>query len=298
MEHRDAFSGCHPAVNLLFFGLVIVFAMFLMHPVCLMISAVSALAYLFRLKGGRALRSRLLFLLPMALMAAAVNPAFNHRGATLLAYLPTGNPLTLESIAYGLAAALMLFAVVCWFSCCSEVITSDKLLYLFGRLIPALSLALSMALRFVPKCRDQLRAVVQAQRCLGRDISRGSLLRRARGAITVFSILVTWALEDAMETADSMKSRGYGLPGRTAFSIYCWESRDRWLLAWLAGCGFFLVCGWAAGGFGWRYFPTMKGAAPSPPVLCLWLGYLALCLTPAALDWQQHWAWKLRGTEQ
>ncbi len=44
-----------------------------------------------------------------------MNLAFNHEGATILAYLPSGNPLTLESIAYGFAAAAMLAAVVLWF---------------------------------------------------------------------------------------------------------------------------------------------------------------------------------------
>ena len=41
-----------------------------------------------------------------ALLAAVVNPAFVHQGVTILTYLPSGNPLTLESILYGLAAAL------------------------------------------------------------------------------------------------------------------------------------------------------------------------------------------------
>ncbi len=41
------------------------------------------------------------------------------------------------------------------------------------------------------------------------------------------SILVTWALENAIDTADSMKDRGYVLPGRTAFSIYRFDRRDK-----------------------------------------------------------------------
>lgn len=73
-----------------------------------------------------------------------MNLAFNHQGATILAYLPSGNPLTLESIAYGFAAAAMLAAVVLWFSCWNTVMTSDKLMHLFGRVVPALSLLLSM----------------------------------------------------------------------------------------------------------------------------------------------------------
>lgn len=162
-----------------------------MHPVSLGISLGSALAYAVYLRGRKAIRFSLVFMLPMMVMAALINPAFNHEGATLLTYLPSGNPLTLESILYGLAAAAMLAAVVTWFSCYTAVMTSDKFVYLFGRLIPALSLVLSMALRFVPKFQAQFHAVSEAQRCIGRDVSDGGVIRRIRNAVTIFSIMLT-----------------------------------------------------------------------------------------------------------
>ena len=103
----------------------------------------------------------------MAVFAALVNPAFNHEGATILTYLPSGNPLTLESMLYGAAAAVMLASVVLWFSSYNEVMTSDKFVYLFGRVIPALSLVLSMSLRFIPKFKVQMQTVSEAQACIG-----------------------------------------------------------------------------------------------------------------------------------
>ena len=78
--------------------------MFLMDPVSLAISLASALVYAVYLNGRRAVRFSLLYMLPMMVVAALVNPAFNHEGATILTYLPSGNPLTLESILYGAAA--------------------------------------------------------------------------------------------------------------------------------------------------------------------------------------------------
>ena len=216
---RDTFSDCHPAVNFAYFALVLGFSMTLMHPVCLLISLTGACCYLARLHGLRELGHSARWLVPMALLAALVNPAFVHQGVTILTYLPSGNPLTLESILYGLAAALLLASVVLWFRCFSAVMTSDKFIYLFGRAIPALSLVLSMTLRFVPRFRRQFHTVAQAQRFMGRDTGNGSLLQRCKNAMKVFSIMVTWSLESAIDTADSMRSRGYGQPGRTAFSI-------------------------------------------------------------------------------
>ncbi|MCL2363015.1 MAG: energy-coupling factor transporter transmembrane protein EcfT, partial [Defluviitaleaceae bacterium] len=225
--NKCTFAGFHPVVNLLFFTAVIGFSMFLMHPVALFISLICASSYAIYLNGKKALRMGLIIMLPMLIFTAVLNPLFNHQGGTILAYLPNGNPVTLESIVYGIAAATMLITVITWFSCFNKVIESDKIVYLFGRIIPALSLILAMSLRFVPRFRDQIKVVSNAQRCIGRDVSSGNVFKKARHGLKILSIMVTWALENAIDTADSMKARGYGLQGRSAFSIYSFDTRDR-----------------------------------------------------------------------
>ena len=297
MKNADTFSGFHPAVNFIFFALVLVFSMCFMHPVCLLISLVSSALYAIRLNGEKAVRLSLRWFLPMLLLAAILNPAFNHQGVTILAYLPSGNPLTLESILYGLAAAVMLVSVMEWFVCYTAVMTSDKFVYLFGSIIPALSLVLSMALRFVPRFAAQYRTVRQSQRCIGRDASSGSIFHRIRCGVTIFSVMVTWALENAIETADSMRSRGYGLPGRSAFSIYRFDSRDRAALLWMLCCGGFIIAGWIAGGFAFRYYPMLSAAPVTPLSVLFPLAYLALCLTPVILDRKEERVWKRLSSE-
>ncbi len=292
MRNRDAFSGCHPLVNFLYFALVLVFGMCFMHPICLVISLGSATAYNLYLKGRKGLRFSLRFLLPMMILAAVLNPAFNHEGVTILAYTPNSNPITLESLVYGAASAFMLACIVQWFSCYNEVMTSDKFVYLFGRIIPALSLVLSMTLRFVPKFTAQLKTIRTAQQCVGRDVSDGSITQRIRNGITILSILVTWSLENAIETADSMKSRGYGLPGRSAFSIYWLDSRDKALLLWLGFCCWYVVFGWISGALAFRYYPSVKWAAFGPFPFSFFLVYLALCLTPLILNGREDVKWK------
>ena len=208
---------------------------------------------------------------------------------TILAYLPSGNPLTLESIAYGFAAAAMLAAVVLWFSCWNTVMTSDKLMHLFGRVVPALSLLLSMTLRFVPRFQAKLREVTAARRGMGLYAEKGRL-QKLKSAVTVFSVMVTWSLENAVETADSMKSRGYGLPGRTAFSLYRYSRRDRLLLLWLTLCGTYIAAGWALGGVKWRYYPTARGVL-TPYSASVLLAYFLLCLTPVLLQRKEARTW-------
>lgn len=287
----NEFKNYHPIVNFSYFTAVIVCAMLIMHPVCILIALACSFAYSIMLNGKRAVRFNFLFLTPMLVIAALINPAFNHEGATILAYLPSGNPLTLESVVYGIAAAAMLVTVICWFSCYNKIMTSDKFIYLFGRIIPSLSLILSMALRLVPRFKAQLGVIVQAQRCIGRDVSQGSVLKRAKNGITILSVMVTWALENSIETADSMKSRGYGLPGRSAFSIFTFDKRDKMALAYIAALCLYIAAGGMAGGLYFRYFPSIRMNI-SQLTVSIFIAYFMLCIMPAAMELWEVRKWK------
>ena len=263
-----------------------------MHPVCLGISLLAAMCYFFYLKGPKAVGFQLKFMLPLLLLTAALNPLFNHEGATILLYFKGGNPLTLEAIWYGIASASMVITVVTWFACCNVVMTSDKFVYLFGKLIPALSLILSMTLRFVPRFTAQIKVVTQAQRCVGRDVSSGNVLQRIKNALTILSIVITWALENAIETADSMRSRGYGMTGRTAFSIYRLQRRDIYALICLLLAVAYVIAGSATGGIYWQYYPIASGNLTGFYTLSVFTVYLLLCLMPLLINFWEDLKWK------
>ena len=288
----DRFVKYHPTVNFLYFALVIGFSMVLTHPLAQGISLACAIIYAVQTEGRKAVLFTLKWCIPLVLLTAFLNPAFSHEGTTILLYFPSGNPLTLESILYGLSSGVMIATVMLWFVNFNRVITSDKFIYLFGRIIPAMSLVLSMTLRFIPKFRAQMELTVDAQKSIGRYISEGSLWRRTKIAITVLSIMVTWSLENAIETADSMKSRGYGLKGRTAFSIYRFDDRDKMALLYLGFCGFYLLAGVIISAFGFRYFPSIRYIGLNSVTLSFQFVYLIMCLMPVVLNWAEERKWK------
>ena len=288
----DRFAKYHPLVNFLYFALVIGFSMALNHPLAQGISLACACCYAVQAEGKKAVLFTLKWCLPVMLLTAFINPAFSHEGVTILLYFPTGNPLTLESILYGLSAGTMIATVMLWFLNFNRCLTSDKFIYLFGRIIPAMSLVLSMTLRFIPKFKSQMDSVVDAQKSIGRDISEGSLWHRTKIAVTVLSIMVTWALENAIETADSMKSRGYGLPGRTAFSIYRLDERDKLALLYLGFCGLYLLAGMVVSAFGFRYFPSIRYIGLNAVTLSFQFVYLILCVMPVVLNGAEERTWK------
>ncbi|MBR2417222.1 MAG: energy-coupling factor transporter transmembrane protein EcfT [Clostridia bacterium] len=294
---RDSFSEYHPFINLIYFVFVIGFSLVLTHPLAQGISLVCAIVYAVSINGKKSVIFLLKYCLPMILLTAIINPAFNHEGATTLLFFPNGNPLTLESILYGFSAGVMIITTLLWFSSFNRVMTTDKFIYLFGKVIPALSLVLSMSLRFVPKFKSQMQTVTEAQRSMGRDVSSGSLLERTKTAIHIFSIMITWSLENAIETADSMKSRGYGLKGRTAFSIYRFDERDKYALLWLSFCGLFIIAGSMLSAFEFKYFPDIRYAAFDMTTIPFYCVYSAFCITPVILNYKEERKWKTSVSE-
>ncbi|MBQ3054326.1 MAG: energy-coupling factor transporter transmembrane protein EcfT [Clostridia bacterium] len=288
----NEFKSYHPIVNFMYFVFVIGFSCFFMHPICLIISLVCGFIYSVMLKGKKAIKTNLIYMLPMLIAMALINPAFNHEGMTIIKYLPNGNPLTLESIVYGLCAAVMIVSVICHFSCYNEVMTSDKFIYLFGKIIPSMSLIISMTLRFVPKFSAQLKVVANAERCMGRDVSNGSIIKRAKNGLNILSIMTTWSLENAIETADSMKSRGYGVPGRTAFSIFTFDKRDKKALICIFLLGIYTLVGNLMGKMYFCYFPSMKSADVTPFGISVFLSYLLLCICPIIIEIWEMRKWK------
>ncbi|CAH1200594.1 Energy-coupling factor transporter transmembrane protein EcfT [Paenibacillus plantiphilus] len=289
---KDHFSTFHPIVNFGYFAAILIFSMVFMHPVFQCIALVSAVVYSIMLKGRGAVRFNLLYMVPLLLLTAAMNPAFNHEGVTILFYLSNGNPITLESILFGAAAACMFVTIIIWFSCYNAVMTSDKFIYIFGKIWPALSLIFSMALRFVPRYLTQIRIISGAQKCIGRDVTQGNIWRRARNGIAIVSIMTTWALENAIETADSMKSRGYGLPNRSSFSIFRFDSRDMIVSAAMLGCMSVVLIGAAMGENTIRFFPSVKMIELTPFSVVVYGSYLMLCMMPVIITMVEEIKWK------
>ena len=288
---KDVFSTFHPIVNFTFFAAVFMFSMIFMHPIFQCLSFIGAVTYSIMLNGKKAVIFNFVYMLPLMLIMASLNPMFNHAGITILFYAKSGNPITLESILYGVAMAVMFITVIIWFSCYNKVMSSDKFIYLFGKIVPAWSLVIAMALRFVPRYKEQLIAISNAQKCIGRDITQGHLVQRARNGLTILSILTTWALENAIETADSMKARGYGLPGRTSFSIYRFDGRDRNVFILLVCLIIIIFIGAAIGENSIRFFPSIKYTEATAFSLVVYFAYFVLCMIPVILYVWEEWKW-------
>ena len=285
---NDAFSGFHPFVNFIFFVAALGLTMFIQQPVYLLISMISGCAYLLYLQGKKGFLRQVGYLVPILVMMAIMNPMFNHEGVTILWYLPNDNPITMEAICFGLASAVMMGASIVWFNCCNTVFTSDKIIYLFGRVIPALSLMISMTLRFVPRFKNFLQSVLRTQQAMHKPENTKEKLQQTLAA---FSATVSWAMEQSIVSADSMKSRGYGGLGRTAFSIYIFEKRDGITIALLALLSAGAALPHILGLMGWTYYPSLSGTLLGPVQILAYLCYGGMCNLPLMINLMEDRKW-------
>ena len=286
---RDIFLEIHPGVQLLYFAFVILVSIMLPHPAVIGCSFLGALGYSLWLGGWkRVLRFQVFCMLPMTALVTVWNGAFSHYGVTPVYYLKTG-AVTLEALAYGGVLAWMLWTSMAWFSAINQVMTMDRWVYLLGRCSPALSLALSITLRFIPRCRHQHEKMREGRRSLGMGEER-RLRSRLRSGGKQLSMLLTWSLESGIEMADSMRARGYGSGRRTAYGKYSMEWRD-WLalalMILLAACslwGFIL-------GYGSAYYNPAIRIAPlggDAGSVVTYASWGLLCLLPVMMGCVQE----------
>lgn len=289
---RSVFSTYHPIINFGFFCAVIGTGIFLHHPIFVGAGMLAALIYAIMLGGKGTIKFAALFALPMVLIFTIVNPLINPRGSTVLFYTQYSQ-VTLEAVIYGLLSGLMLASVLLWFSCYNKVMTSDKFVYLFGRIMPAISLIFSMVMRFVPNFKMQIQKISNAQKCIGRDVSNGTKKEKIRHGMKILSIMFTWALENAIDSADSMRSRGYGLKDRSAFSIYRFDRRDTTALIFLLIVTGTVIAGAAAGICSIEFYPEIVMAEFSLRTIIVYIAYILLCFFPIAVEVKEVAVWKL-----
>lgn len=277
------FAQYHPAINLIYFVSVLCGAISFRQPVFLAISYISAFAYSLRRNGKRALVFNLC-LLPCILAFALYYGAYHHFGITVLGQNFIGNSMTLESFLYGLSMGVTIAAVLMWLSCLFSVFTADKVVYLFGKVSPKLSLFLSISLRTVPRLKQQAKKTAAARKAIGKGTNQGGLFARLKHCFSLLSILITWLLESMASASDSMRSRGYSLKGRTAFSIYRFDNRDRSMVVGVFACLTLTMMAVLLRQTAMGFDPKIMLQPVTALSYVFYAGYALLCLLPLMME--------------
>lgn len=277
------FDSYHPTINLIYFIAVIFFTIVFNHPVFVLIAYLSAFAYSVKLNGKKQLIFDLV-LIPFIFAYTAWYSYYNHFGVTNLSSNFIDNMITLESILYGLQLSISVATLIMIFSSLFTIFSTDKIIYLFGRISPKFSLFLSILLRTVPRVKLQSKRINTSQKGIGRGLHQRKFPLFIIDFFRLVSITITWTLENFVESAASMKSRGYSLKGRTAFSIYRFDNRDRSFVVTIFLCLTLIAMGYALNQTNIYYDPEIIMNKITPLSIVFYIAYAVLFLLPMILQ--------------
>ncbi len=281
----------NPLVIFIYFMLAIFIVMFSMHPVIICISFIASFALSLKLEGVIKIAKSLIYILPMIIIITLTNPLFVHKGATELFFI-NGNAITLEALIYGLAVSLKLSSIIYWFRVYSYIMTSDKVVYLFGKVSPRLSLVLSMSLRFVPLYVKKFREADDATRALG-GYATSNIKDKLLAKLHVFSIVFSIAIEGAISTSDSMSARGYGLGKRTNYHNFKWLWTDTITIIVVIILGVLTSVIMALGYSDFDYYPLIDSIQSSALSVVSYISYLSLAVAAVAVEIKEGVTWHI-----
>lgn len=222
-----AFSEYNPISIFIHFTAMIIIAMFVQNPIIISISLIGAVLFYTSVFCKIPLKTFSFWLLIFVLITL-INPIFSHNGETVLIFI-NGKAITLEALLYGANNALMILAVMIWFLSFSEIMTSDRVMYIFGKISPQLALFVSMTLRYIPLYRRRAIEINNTQKTIG-SYREDNIIDKVKGGTRVLSSLITWSLETSVDTADSFRARGGELNGKSSFSMFKFRKIDTILI--------------------------------------------------------------------
>lgn len=254
------FSTFHPVILLLYALGAPVITMFGRNPVFQLTACICALCVNVFYMGGKSARRGLRSVFGLFLLITVMNVILNPMGITVL-FTVANRKVTLESLCYGVSNGLMLAGVLLWFRSFTAVLPNQKFLYLFGKRFQKTGLLLSMIVKLFPETRYKIQCIQQAQSTSGENSSsderKTDIRMQIKKNMRQISSLLEWSMEDGIETADSMKARGYGDHIRTSYDVYKVSSGDKIMGAVLTIFLLVSVCEISVQNRGFLYYPTI-----------------------------------------
>lgn len=262
---HTAFDTAHPIVPAVYLLITLGLTMAAMQPVLLALSLVGGFSYSVCVRGLRSSFESLRWQLPLVAIVALLNPFFSSLGSTIL-FRVGERAIFLESLCYGCAMGVLFISSVLWFQAAAVLLPFEKCMALLGNAAPVLSLMISQSMRLIPRFVRQGRLIAAVQHAATLPGQRASDTVRSR--LRLSSVLMGWGMEDALETADAMRARGWGgAPRRSAYVRYRFTVVDAALLVVIALFGTLCCIIAVAATSQYSFYPTM-------PQLVAWWGYI------------------------
>lgn len=217
-----------------------------------------------------------------------VNPLVNSEGVHILFYLGE-HPVTLESALYGVHNLLLVTALLLVFPSLNRLMDSERILFLFSKLLGSSALILTMSMRFVPLLTGRAKLLLALNRQAG-----GKAAGRLRHMGRLLGALLDWTMEEGLQTSRTLRARGFGGEARTCYSAFRFTARDACSLCLLLAMMAVLAGLRLQSAGKWLYFPAFVPAAFNALQAA---GLCLICLFCGYPFWLEGCSMALRGLE-
>lgn len=291
MEQR--FAQFHPAVTFLFYIGALSLLMLMLHPLFLVCGFIVVLLISFIHGQIQGLKRWSILMISTVVFILILTPLFNERGRTVLFEI-ANHRITLEAITYGGMTAISIISVIALFVSYNEIMTPNKLLFLFSKILPQFAVLLMLTLRFIPLMRRRLAEISAVQSSKGLSVLHGRFKDKAKNGLLYVQVLLSYSLEEAIQTADSMKARGYGSGKRSTYEYFRLKNIDIVAMVFLVSIFITLVFLRIYSGYGFlTIYPRMESFQLSEiEFLCL-AGYLLFFSFPLLVEGWGYIRWRL-----
>lgn len=229
---KNLFKRMHPLVLFAYYTGALTLMIIMQHPVFLVCTLMVIFSINFFEDRLTELSRWFIFMITTGILIVVLNPLFNERGRHVLFEIGQ-HRITLEASVYGIINALLIIGVMALFVSYNEVMSPNKLLYLFSKFLPQFAVLLMLTLRFIPLMKRRLADISAIQTSRGLSVVNGRWADKAKNGILYVQVLLVYSLEEAIQTADSMNARGYGRGKRSSYEFFAFKKKDLFALLYL-----------------------------------------------------------------
>ena len=321
-------TSIHPAVYLLYYFIMVLFAFIFSDPY-FVVTFLVLILILIALQGvSSELKNIMKLFIPLSILIMILNPLLNRTGAHKI-YLWQNFFITYEAIAYGILMSLALLIVILVFSSYNRSVSYQEMLYIFSKKLPIISMIIVMALRFIPlinsraievqklnnlknngvefdneDCDDSNRMDLDEfnsnintdydSKFINRLKSNkriAAIIKEAKTLGKIMGITVSWSLEESMFTAKSMKARGYNATERTSYLSYKFGNADYAFLAIIIATVAIIIVGLLKGVGMINIYPSIDFSFSNLPFNIYYLAFIVFLLPLIYLELKERLLW-------
>src|SRR5690625_5073640 len=196
---ENGIRGYHPYVLFVYYLCTGSLMMYFNHPLFLLTVLMWMIYVNISHGSGAALKKWTIPLLVMSFVIILLNPFLVSRGTNILFYF-RGKQVTLEATIYGTVMALSIVAIIIMFVSFNLILNGNKFLYVFSKMLPRTAFLVMLSIRFVPLLKRRYDEIAAVQYVRGMSVSVGKIRERLKNGMVMIQVLLTWSLEEALQT--------------------------------------------------------------------------------------------------